>query len=114
MIDDDKKRSGWTSWMTSSMMSFMGYGAQHLQDKSSEQLQTTYQENQAKMDEIMEKLEDFEKLESQSSTAVTNTRDYFGSSRTSKDRILSSHICLNVPIIQLAVVNKSLNHYGSK
>ena len=28
--------------------------------------------------------------------------------------LLSSHICLNVPIIQLAVVNKSLNHYGSK
>lgn len=63
MIDDDKKRSGWTSWMTSSMMSFMGYGAQNLQDKSSEHLQTTYQETQGKMDEIMEKLEDFEKLE---------------------------------------------------
>lgn len=36
LIDEDKKKSGWTSWMTSSMMSFMGYRAQNPQGKSSE------------------------------------------------------------------------------
>lgn len=62
----------------------------------------------------MEKLEDFEKLESQASTAAASRSDYFGGGRQNKARMLSSHVCLSVPIIQLAVVNKSLNHYGSK
>ena len=36
LIEEDKKKSGWTSWMTSSMMSIIGYGAQSTTGKSQE------------------------------------------------------------------------------
>ena len=37
MIEEEKKRLGWTNWISSSVMSFMGYGAQQEESKAKDE-----------------------------------------------------------------------------
>jgi hypothetical protein len=37
MIEEEKKRLGWTSWISTSVKSFMGYGAQEEESKTKDE-----------------------------------------------------------------------------
>ena len=110
LIEEKKQTVGWTSWISSSVMSFIGYShgdASHEEGSSSVQ-----QKEQEDIHLIMKKLEDFERISDSSSLPNQISRD----ASTSKwDKLmLDNHFALSIPVIQLSVVNKSMHQYGSK
>ena len=84
MIEEEKKRLGWTNWISSSVMSFMGYGAQKEESK--------HKNEEEDIQQIMKKIEEFDNFSETSSTI----HEYTGKQ---ENMILSDHLALNIPII---------------
>lgn len=110
LIEEKKETVGWTSWISSSVMSFMGYSQSDATQEDGSSLQQ--QKEQEDIHLIMKKLEDFERISDSSSLPNQISRD---AAKSKWDKMmLDNHFALSIPVIQLSVVNKSMHQYGSK
>jgi GTPase involved in cell partitioning and DNA repair len=92
LIEEEKQRLGWTNWISTSVLNFMGYGT-HKEEAKAEN-------EQEEIESIMKKLEDFDHV-SETSSAIQEF--------SAKQDVLSEHLVLNIPLIQFSLVNKSMH-----
>jgi len=73
MIEQEKQRAGWTSWLSSSVMTIIGYGSSQETNENSEKGNLSKQEKE--IENLMKKMQEFENLDASSiSNAETNTQ----------------------------------------
>jgi len=71
MIEQEKQRAGWTSWLSSSVMTIIGYGSSQETNENSEKGNLSKQEKE--IENLMKKMQEFENLDASSiSNSDTN------------------------------------------
>ena len=73
MIEQEKKRAGWTSWLSSSVMTIIVYGSSQETNGNSEKGNLSKQEKE--IENLMKKMQEFENLDASSiANSETNTQ----------------------------------------
>ena len=93
LIEKEKQRSGWTSWLSSSVMNFMGYGGQE-EGGDAKDIQQKQKKEKEEMENLMRQIEELDRSET-SSIAFRDTQ----ASEGQENHPLSAHTSVTLPVI---------------